>query len=305
MRGENGTGAGFPIARTKRDALKYDNVPYWESMHRRLSGQLRSVGHGGLSEEFNLLKYESERESFLDVLEGLLPRLRGRSRISILDIGAGTGYWTDLVSHRGRQEGFEVELSVLDLSVDALKSIQARHPAVKTIHGDLRVIERNLLSSGFDLVMSCYCLHHLVRTKDFLNGLVFAARSVRPKGFLLIMDPVLTKPFAYADTIDFASFHGNGIPRHLYLLDDVLSEEGLRREAIRPAVSFILNGIIEGSGFASFLLFSSVWRGLQLLYRKGIWTKRAAKSVLLMDRTLKRVNLGFSSSLCVYRKMGF
>jgi hypothetical protein len=43
-----------------------------------------------------------------------------------------------------------------------------------------------------------------------------------------------------ADTLDFQSFHWNGIPRHL-TLDDILAELGLRRCLVFTMVSFILN----------------------------------------------------------------
>jgi len=285
--------------------MKYDNEPYWVRMHQRHAGRLRGVGHSSLSEEFNKLKYASESGTFVDVLQGLKSQLSEKAKLSVMDIGAGTGYWTDLLSDWCREEGLNAEMSVLDLSLDALKSIQASYPWAKVIQEDLRSVDVSLLSNAFDLVMSFYCLHHLVRIKDFLNGLAFSAKSVRNGGFLLIMDPILTKPFTYLDTVDFRSFEGNGIPRHLYLLDDVLSKGGLRRVAMRPAVSFMLNGNIEGDSRTSFLICNAIWRVMQIFYRRSTWANRIGKIVLSLDSVLKNANLGFSSSLCVYQKGRF
>jgi SAM-dependent methyltransferase len=271
-------------------------------MHQRHGGLLRAVGHSSLSEEFNKLKYASESGTFLDLLHGLKPKLRERAKLSALDVGAGTGYWTGLFSNWCREENLNAEMSVLDLSPDALKSIQASYPWVEVIQQDLGSVDVSLLSNAFDLVMAFYCLHHLVRIGPFLNALTFSAKSVRSGGFLMIMDPILTRPFTYLDTLDFASFEGNGIPRHLYLLDDVLSKEGLRRVTLRPVVSFVLNGNIEGDSRGAFLICNSIWKMMQICYRRSAWTKRIGRGVLVLDEVLKNTNLGFSSSLCLYQK---
>ena len=285
--------------------MKYDNQPYWVRMHQRHAGQLRAVGHSSLSEEYNRLKYASESGTFLGVLHKLKSQLSERAKPSIMDVGAGTGYWTGLLSNWCKEEGLNVEMSVLDLSPDALKSVQASYPWVKVIQQDLGSVDVSLLSEAFDLVMAFYCLHHLVRIGDFLNALTFSAKSVRNGGFLMIMDPILTKPFTYLDTLNFGSFEGNGIPRHLYLLDDVLSKEGLKRVALRPAVSFVLNGNIEGNSHSAFLVCNWVWRVMQICYRRSAWIKRIGKRVLALDGILKNADLGFSSSLCLYRKARF
>ena len=285
--------------------MKYDNEPYWVRMHQRHAGRLRGVGHSSLSEEFNKLKYASESGTFVDVLRGLKSQLSEKAKLSVMDIGAGTGYWTGLFSDWCKGEGLHAEMSVLDLSLDALKSLQASYPRVRVIHEDLRSVDVSLCSDAFDLVMAFYCLHHLVRTEDFLHGLTFSAKSIRAGGFLMIMDPILTKPFTYLDTVDFRSFEGNGIPRHLYLLDDVLSGEGLTRVAMRPAVSFILNGNIEGDSRTSFLVCTAIWRVMQIFYRGSAWTKRIREIVLSLDSVLKDAGLGFSSSVCVYQKGRF
>lgn len=274
-------------------------------MHQRHAGLLRAVGHSSLSEEYNRLKYASESGTFLGVLHKLKSQLSERAKPSIMDVGAGTGYWTGLLSNWCKEEGLNVEMSVLDLSPDALKSVQASYPWVKVIQQDLGSVDVSLLSEAFDLVMAFYCLHHLVRIGDFLNALTFSAKSVRNGGFLMIMDPILTRPFTYLDTLDFGSFEGNGIPRHLYLLDDVLSRERLRRVALWPAVSFVLNGNIEANSRGAFLTCDLIWKMMQIFYRRSVWSHRIGRIVVALDGFLKNANLGFSASLCLYQKGRF
>jgi len=282
--------------------VNYDNSLYWQNMHRQFASQLQAVGHPWLSESFNRLKYQSEADSVLGVLSGLEQRWSDRKKLSMLDVGAGIGYWSELLSGWFAQRGFTVEVSALDISADALETVKKRNPHVQCINMDLKTIDSGCFENGYDLVLSFYCLHHLVNLKEFLNALSFLGRSVKPGGSVIIMDPILIKPFSKFDTFDFYSFTGNGVPRHLYLLDDVLIGEGLKRQAIAPAVSFLLNGNIEGYGYVSYGACKAVWRFLQVGYRSELLSKMCGGTLSWLDRRLKRLGLGFSSSLCLYEK---
>jgi hypothetical protein len=117
-----------------------------------------------------------------------------------------------------------------------------------------------------------------------------------------MMDPVLTMPFSKADTLDFESFRGNGIPRHLYFVDDLLAGLGLRRSFILPAVSFILNENIEAPDRLSFYAMMTIWKLLCRLDRIENFAQRTAGIFKSVDSVLKRRGLAFSSTVCVYQK---
>jgi SAM-dependent methyltransferase len=189
------------------------------------------------------------------------------------------------------------------MSLEALEVIQERLPHVNRISGDLRTITADKAAVTYDMIFSCYCLHHLTRANDFLNAVQFVGRSVNKGGFLLIMDPILTMPFSKADTLDFQSFRGNGIPRHLYFIDDLLAGFGLRRRLVLPAVSFILNENIEAHDRLSFYTMMTVWKLLCRLDRIENLVQRTAGLFRSVDSALKRQGLAFSSSVCVYQKI--
>lgn len=284
--------------------MVYDNRKYWTQLHEELKGQLKAVGHPFLSESLNQLKYESEAHALEQALQKTTDDFQkdGRHKVSYLDLGAGTGYWTGLISDFFLAHDYEVEASALDVSEDALDVIGERLPLVRRIKDDLGTIPPGKFSESYDVVSACYCLHHLVKANAFINALKFAGSSVKKGGFLIIMDPVLTRRFSKFDTMDYYSFRGNGIPRHLYFIDDILFDLGLRRTAIYPAVSFILNGHIEASGFLSYFAMSRIWEMLGVLYRSERSTRSISGILTNLDRMLKRKNLSFSASLCVYRK---
>ncbi len=285
--------------------MKYDNTEYWTGIHKKHKGHLQAVGHPTLCKRLNELKYQSEGNTMLDSVRGICRefRLMGKKKLSILDVGAGTGYWSKMVYDAFDKERFQVRATALDLSLDALDIVRRHSQHIDTVQEDLKTINPDLFARGFDLVISCYCLHHLVNLEDFLNALRFVAKSVSIDGFLIIMDPILTLPFSKFDVIDFPSYQGNGIPRHLYLIEDVLAKEGLCKRAIRPAVSFLLNGNIEGYDWFSYTAASTLWKALCMFIYKSDPLARLLSGVLLpLDKTLKDFYMAFSSSVCVYRK---
>lgn len=284
---------------------RYNNKSYWKELHARWPSKLGTVGHPHLSEALNRLKYQSETKTFLGSLQEVYKELKktGRLSLSVLDIGAGNGYWTELIGRALSQEGHQIRLAALDISLDALSAIRQKSPFVETIQEDVTAIDPCHFQHSFDLVIACYCLHHLVDVEGFLNALRFACKSVNSGGFLIIIDPVLTLPFSRFDVLDFASFQGNGIPRHLYLIEDVIQKEGLGRIRIDPAVSFILNGNIEGETKLAYEAADMIWRALcKFVYKSQTSVQAISGLLVIFDEALKRLNLAYSSKVCVYRK---
>lgn len=284
--------------------MKYNNRGYWRDIHKEYKGALRAVGHPTFSEHLNQLKYESEARTILYCLQKIgtqFNKTEGRT-LSLLDVGAGTGYWSGIAYQAFIKQGFCVSVTALDISEDALEILRKRSPHVRTICEDLKTISPDRFIRTFDVVLSCYCLHHLVNLNDFLNGLRFAGRSVKSGGFLMIMDPILTMPYSRFDVIDFSSYKGNGIPRHLYLIEDVLSGEGFSRQAVWPAVSFLLNGNIQGYDPLSYAIASMLWRGLGILYGSDWSVRLLSRPLFHLDGVFKSLGLSFSSSVCIFSK---
>ncbi len=226
----------------------------------------------------------------------------GQQNIAFLDIGAGTGFWTELITNALVSEGFQVDASALDISSDALDVINERLPQVHGIKEDLAAVSPDKFCNSYALVSAFYCFHHLVRSKDFINAFRFAGSSVRNGGWFLVMDPVLTRPYSKFDVHDYYAYKGNGIPRHLYFVDDILAEVGLKRWAIQPAVSFVLNGCVEAPGPGSYFIMSKSWELLGRLFRSERATQTFSRIFVSLDEKLKQSNHSFSSSVCLYRK---
>lgn len=283
--------------------MPYDNTSYWVDIHRSLPGSLRTVGHPWLSETLNELKYQSETETLGMVLASVAGHLATKTSLRVLDIGTGTGYWAEAILAWLAHQNVTPAMTVLDISAEALADVRKRHPEFRTIHADLKAIDPSSQRGTFDLVTSIYCLHHIPRAADFLNGLRFAGRSVAPDGLFLLMDPILSRPYSPFHAMAFRSEDTNGMPRALSLIDDLLDGEGLARVALVPAVSFVLNGAIEAGSRLGSALAARAWHLLQRVYRRDGLTRRLSGTIVALDRRLKRAGNGLSSSLAAYHRI--
>jgi SAM-dependent methyltransferase len=280
--------------------LSYDNPSYWRGLHDAMPDGLRAVGYPALSERFNELKYESEARTFTEVLDRHVEK--SKSPFRVLDLGAGSGYWTRLVDRWAHSAGRTAELTAVDLSQPALTQISIALPHVQTVQGDLCTMNPGEFAGKFDLTYVCYCLHHLPRLDGHLNALRLACKSVAPGGTLIIMDPVLTLPYSPLDCHDFFSYNGNGVVRHLMTIEDVVQSEGLKRNEVLPAVSYILNGPVQASGSWRFALATRIWFALHRVYRSESMTRRLSGLLGMIDHSLKASGSSLSSSICVYSR---
>jgi SAM-dependent methyltransferase len=282
--------------------VTFDDPSYWRALHQAHPGSLKAVGHPWLSEALNRLKYGSEAGALLQFLDSQRAPLTANAPLHVLDVGAGTGFWSEMLQSWCREQGVTTQLSALDLSEEALSLIKARHPEIETIQADLSSVDRDRCRDRFHVVLSCYCLHHLPKAADFLNGLQFAARSVAPGGFLVLMDPILSQRYSPFHPDAVAGPERNGMPRRLSVIDDATEPEGLGRIVFTPAVSFILNGSIEGRSRLGYALTNRLWCEVQRLYRSERVTWALSGALTRTDAFLKRHGLTYSSSLAVYRK---
>ncbi len=144
------------------------------------------------SEYFNISRlenshwwYKANKEFSLDLLDKFLPR----GRLTILDLGCGTGGTTIALQKYGRVTG-------VDFSPEAIK-LASRYPI-----NNLLLANANHLpfpSSKFDLVVSLDVLYHKAVNVNKTLKEVF--RLLRPGGILLIRVPAFSFLFGAHDNI--------------------------------------------------------------------------------------------------------
>ena len=283
--------------------MQYDNSSYWKNLHIEFGSNLKAVGISSLSLEYNRLKYLSESRSLQDVLVNINDDLIQYKEIHILDIGAGIGFWSEFLYSFFNNREHLTKITALDISKEALEFIKQKNPYFSTYECDLKTVNPDLFNQEYNVVSVAYCFHHLIALKDYSNAVRFAARSVKKGGYFIIMDPILSKKFSRFYSSDYTTFSAHSLPRALYILDNIMIEEGFDRIEIRNATSFILGGNMESSTKLGFNIQRKFWNlGYLYLFRNEKIVKFLASFLLWCDKKLKRGKYSNSSIIVLYKK---
>ena len=191
--------------------MSYRPKEFWE---QRLAEQfdLRGTGETGLSLEYNRACYALRAE----VLSNALARAGAAvSGVSVLDVGCGTGFWTEYYASRGaRYTGVDIA----QVSIDRLA---ARYPAQRFVRAD---VSDGVPGGPYDIVNVFDVLYHVTDETRWQAALRHLAAAVAPGGLLLVTDV-----FA---TLAASAEHNLMRPLNRYM--EVLSAQGLAREQLVP-----------------------------------------------------------------------
>ncbi|MFN8589180.1 MAG: class I SAM-dependent methyltransferase [Candidatus Eisenbacteria bacterium] len=155
--------------------MTYRPREFWE---QRLSEQfdLRGTGETTMSAAYNAACYQLRAE----VLDAALARagvdVRGKR---VLDVGCGTGFWTDYYVTRG------AAYTGLDIARPSVERLRERYPQAAFVHSDVSEAD---LTATYEIVNVFDVLYHIVDDARFDAALGRLARAVEPGGLLLLTD---------------------------------------------------------------------------------------------------------------------
>lgn len=137
-------------------------APFYDSLHPEIFEQVPPV--------------------FASFLSSVRPHLSG-GKLRAVDIGCGTGFASELLL---QELGPQIDsLVCADISAAMLEQCRRRlrnQPKVSFVPGGIEALSQE--SSGFDLVLTCSTLHHILRLESFWEQL---RRLVRPGGFYFLL----------------------------------------------------------------------------------------------------------------------
>ena len=279
----------------------YNNSNYWLGLHRTLRGSLRSVGWPSLSEEFNLLKYKSEASSFEKSLK-TISQLQVGKQVSLLEIGAGVGFFTNLTKRYAFENSVRIDYSVLDISPEALELIHDNFPDVCCIESDLTSFDEDSADRKYDMVTAIMVLLHLTDFEEYMDALKFCAASVDEGGHLIIYEPLLFREYAPSISYEFSQFKGSSVPRLKFSIDNILNNLGFDQVVMIPGASWLLNSPIQSGSRSEFLLKKSIWKLISVIfYRSDNLTRLLGPLLYSIDAFLKRRQPD-SGTFVVYQK---
>jgi len=191
--------------------MTYRPQEFWE---QRLEAQfdLRGTGETALPLAYNRACYQLRAEVLTHCLQrtGMLPGGR-----RVLDVGCGTGYWTEYYVSRGAHY---TGVDIAQVSVDRLAE---RYPDQRFVRAD---VSEGVPGGPYDLVNVFDVLYHITDDDRWQEALRRLAAAVAPGGLLLVTD-VFSARGALAE-------HNVMRPLGRYL--EVLEGAGLVREWLGP-----------------------------------------------------------------------
>jgi len=155
--------------------VSYEPREFWE---RRLAQQfdLRGTGEAGLSLAYNQACYRLRRKVLTRVLKKRRFDPKGKR---VLDVGCGTGFYTQYYVVRG------ADVTGLDIAPTAIERLRARFPAARFLLADVSEVA---LEERFDLVNAFDVLYHITEDAKWERALRTLGAAVAPGGLLLLTD---------------------------------------------------------------------------------------------------------------------
>jgi|Deesub1362B_J571_1020462.scaffolds.fasta_scaffold00023_102 SAM-dependent methyltransferase len=180
------------------------NIDLVEELLRRLGLDSKEIG--GLMEQIDFFEEEASQRDHIvkdyfgdECVSAVIDELyREISRVGvkypyILDVGAGSGFFTNIVKLRLRESGFKPYIYGLDISPGMLSELEKK--GITPIWGVADKISESIFLNNeyfdtqiplrYDIVISTLALHHFHSPRDVLRSM----RSVlRESGEVIILD---------------------------------------------------------------------------------------------------------------------
>lgn len=156
--------------------MSYQPGTYWEQRHARHGG-LRATGHLEHGHYYNWWLYRAKVRALRRALRVAGVDVRGRS---ILDVGAGTGYFLSLYARWGAGR-----LAGVDISATTVRRLRDDFPTATL--WEANVADGIPTDEQFDIVHAFDVMYHLPDA-DFAAALGHLVQRCRPGGMLLLTD---------------------------------------------------------------------------------------------------------------------
>jgi 2-polyprenyl-3-methyl-5-hydroxy-6-metoxy-1,4-benzoquinol methylase len=262
----------------------FDVRRYWEERLSTLT--LESVGYRGLGEEYNLWLYRMKEKRLLDCLRTHRIAVDGRS---ILDIGAGIGFYVDF--WRRERAGEIVGLDITEASVAYLRERYPEHSFHRT---DVSAVDAPaVLGRTFDIVTAFDVLYHIVDDGKFEHAIANVAELCVPGGYFILSDNFMQ----FGDVVSLDYIRSRTLRDYRRVLE-ACSFEILGRT---PVFHVMIPPADEGSAFAA-----RVHRALRSLVSRasGVSPRLGGRVAYLLDSCLHALRWeGPSTELMICRRV--
>ena len=158
-----------------KSGADYHAADYWEARLGKFGNSLRGVGIDGFSEDENTKQYAAARETFISLCRNADVDFASSS---ILEIGCGTGFYTNIVHELGASEyvGVDITNTLFDKLTAEFSDFQFLKIDVAT----------EPLDASFDIVIMIDVTQHIVTSEKFSHAMQNIRSHLNPGGLFIV-----------------------------------------------------------------------------------------------------------------------
>lgn len=268
--------------------ISFDPQTYWMQRSDGESG-LAAVGHRSFGVEHNRYIYQRRTEVLQEYLEktNCDPR-----NLRVLDIGCGSGYYTEFWREMGVKDYMGI-----DVSRSVVARLEERYPDMKFVCGDIskeQVVD--VIAQRFNFITLFDVLYHIVSDQAARAALCNVGRMLEVGGVCVVFDQLSKRSFSITEHVRYRAEK-----LFLYMADSAGLAIRERRRLflllVPPLTGFLpmamlTAGIykIAGMGMRRWpaldkALSKALYRCDQLLFQKGFdWRNNEA---IFLERTME------------------
>ncbi len=215
---------------------------YWEN---RLSGKggVDRVGYIGLGRYYNDWLYRVQRRVFRRHVRCLV---NDYSKVDVLDIGSGTGFYVDLWRSLGVRS-----VTATDIAAAAVEQLQRKFPGVECRQLDIGdALPEGHRSSQYDVISAFAVMYHIIDDNRYEQAFNNVFQMLRPDGFFIFSENFVRGAAVRVE---------HQVSRPLKDIDTILEKAGFRVR-VRVPMFVLMNYPIDAkSTYVKFLWESMLW----------------------------------------------
>lgn len=268
--------------------IEFNYKEYW---NRRLNSKfnIEGVGYNGLGEIYNGFLYRNRIDMLDHITSNLFDNI-GRKRV--LELGPGTGIFTELFSNK-KVENYEA----VDISEKSATELRKSYPEYTFRQGDIS--DETQYVGKYDLIFAADVLLHITNENEYKKVIRNISNHLEDNGVCIMYDPI--------SVMDTKSESIHMVIRSRGYVERLLEEYGLSLEKLLP-ISYFMNypfdrNLIGSKGEHAQMLFDTVTQ----IFRLGAFSDEELKSIgeylILKDRQLLcSSNIGLSEKLLIIKR---
>ena len=209
---------------------------YWDNLLDE-NFSLKGVGWPNWPESYNLILYKKYLNGFEKVFQSLNNQysFNLNSNINVLEIGPGTGFYTNYFKQAGIKNYFGC-----DISETSILNLKKKYPNYIFLRKDISItdefVEKN--KQSFDLTCVVDVMLHITDDNKFKNAVRNLCEVTKPGGYFVIGDAVsVYRKTSHSE----GSKYTHDVSRHVGIFKNEFAKYGVNLLNIYHRENFLLN----------------------------------------------------------------